>query len=58
MSSKKTVDFKAEVSNLVIFFRCSEFFRESRYFCNKGCGSTGSLSQSLGEWWSCKFAII
>jgi len=33
MSSSKTVNFNADILNLVIFFRSSDF-------CKKGCGNT------------------
>jgi len=41
MISSKTVNFNAEVLNLVIFFNLVNFFCESSDFCKKACGSTG-----------------
>jgi len=49
MISSKTLNFNAEIFNLVIFFRSSEFFCESSEFCKNVCGSAAARFANLGD---------
>jgi len=57
--SSKTANFKANILNLVIFFRSSEFVCESSDFCQDACDSTGwHLAETANHSSKCAFCEL